>query len=206
MSRVKNSEEYKEAGEYQINPHTALPCTQEYMEMASKLKAAGYGLADIAYFLGTSESNLKKWKKENPLAKRALRDGIKLCQSRLVGKGIKSAEGYTSVDRKVVKRYFVKEDGELELIPGSQVVVEEHEKQVPPNDKMLMFLLSCFDRQLGKDDWTSKQYTETKIDKTVTHKLDADSVAAQIDKLSGKHLEPIEGEVTEARFEDASNV
>ena len=217
MARYKNKDEYEEAGKPRINPLKAKPYNVEYAEIAQNLAATGATEDDIAFLLGTNLSNLRKWKKDNPDFKRSLKRGKELTQTYLIGKGLKAAGGYTYTDKIIEYVAKIDKNGNvIEVIDngvdggGEKLAkVKEIHKTVPPNEKLLMFLVSALDRQLGRDNWIQKQSIETKIDKTVTHKLDASSISEQIDKLSGnltKYVEAKEIEqdkkLIEAEFED----
>jgi len=203
MVRWETKEDWEAEGSPRINPQHATKYSPDLVGVAEKLVAAGATLKDLAFYFGTTRDNIQKWKREYPEFKRATNSGKKLTKAYLIGKGIRAAAGYVTVDKKIVTKQKVLEDGSLELIPGTEVTVEETHKTIPSNDRLLMFLVSCLDRQEGGDDWVSKQYIEKKVETTHTHKLDAASVAEQIDRLAGGYAKVIEAEIIDMETVDA---
>lgn len=206
MGRYKNKKDYKKQGAERINPEMAKPYNVEYAELAQRLVATGANQADLAFLLGTSETNLKNWKRQYPEFKRAINKGKELTLSYLIGKGIKSAAGFTYTDRIVEKTGRIDESGNLVEDEEQRVKIKEITKTQPPNEKLLMFLASALDRQLNQDNWRNRQFIEAKSEKTVKFQIDATSVAEQIDKLSGglrKYVTSHElpQEMLEANFE-----
>lgn len=192
MARVANTEEYIEKGAYRINPHYAKEYIPEYADIAARMKATGATDKDLAFYFDTSTDRIRQWRKEHPEFSRACKAGRDMTKQYLLKKGMMAAAGYEYTERSVKGNYNVKEDGSLELIPGTTVTVTETPKIVPPNDKLLIFMVSAMDRQAGKYDWVSKQYIESKHEETITHKLDASAVADQIDRLAGNYAKRID--------------
>jgi hypothetical protein len=190
--RWKNTEEWKKDGSPRINPKKAKTFNREYVEIAEKAVAAGATIADLAYLFGTSKHQINQWKRENPDFKRAVNRGRQLTQAYLIGKGIKAAGGYEYTDQTIERRCKLNENGELEEIPDGTVIVKEMKKHVPPDSKLLIFMVSALDRQLGNEDWQAKNVIESKVDITNTHKLDAGALSEQIDRLSGKLTKYVE--------------
>lgn len=195
MGRYKDKSEWVQKGNIRINPTKAKAYNTEYVAIAERLVATGASQEDLAFLFGTSLTNFKKWKRENPEFKQALKRGKELTKAYLVAQGIKTAAGYTFEDKIIEYVAMVDENGN-EIIQedenGNKLAkIKKIKKTVPPNERMLMFLLSALDRQLGNDDWVNKQLVETKVDKTITHKIDTDSVIDQINKLSSgvKHID-----------------
>jgi hypothetical protein len=86
-------------------------------------------------------------------------------------------------------------DGKLEDIPGEKVEVKTYHRVIPPNDRLLIFLVSAMDRQAGKEDWISKQYVDknVSIDEHKTFSIDA--VNDQIDEIAGGRRKVISSQV-----------
>jgi len=164
----------------------------EYAQQATRMAASGAKMADIAYWFGTSLANLNKWKKENPKFKKALNRGAKLMQAWLLAKGMQFSVEHQVIDK--ITTYKVNKKGK---IVGDKTV-KEVEKTIPGNPQMVMFLAGALGRRLGDDNWTTKQFTETKIEKNVTHRIvDGQKIVDHIDKLAGGWDKVINAEFVE---------
>lgn len=202
MPRFKNTSDWEKAGAKRINKKVAKPFLPEYLEIAQNLKATGASDYDIAFLLGTNRTNLNKWKKEYPELKKVLSRGKELTRIHLIGKGLKMAGGYT-IKKKTIE-YIGIEDKDGNLVPEEKdgkkkFKVKEDEQEVAGNDRLLMFLLSSLERDLGKDTFINRQFIDKKVEETVTHTIDTKSIADQIDKLSGSYTKYVESK--EAEFE-----
>lgn len=204
MAGFKDSKDFEEQGSPRINPHYAKEFTTEHAQMAEKLVASGCNAGDLAFIFGTSEDNIKKWKRENPEFKQAIERGKEITLARLIGAGIKSAEGQTVKTTTIIGKGIILADGTVrDLIPGTQVDVKTEIKELPVNDRLIQFLANTLSRQLGKDDWVTKNLSETKVTGEVNHKLDASEIMKQIELQGGRLIkqveshEVVEGEIVE---------
>jgi len=135
----------------------------EFASIAEKLSASGASEKDISYILGTSVRGFRKWKKEHPEFKRALRRGKELTQAYLIAQGIKAAAGYDYEETTTKIRLRKNENGEVVEFPE----VTKYKKHQSTDGKLLMFLVSALDRQLGKNDWIQQHKLEIDEKKNV---------------------------------------
>lgn len=185
----KDKEDYKRQGSKRINPKKAKAYNTEYAAEAERLSASGATEMDIAYILGTSTYNLRKWKKDHYDFRKAINRGKQLTKAYLIGRGIKAGGGYDYIDEK--REYKV--DGKGKSIGEVKVTVSK--KHQPADGKLLMFMLSALDRQLGGDGWVARQFIESKSEKNVNVRvIDGQKIADQFDKLSGKWGKAIDAE------------
>jgi len=198
MPRYKDPKDWKAKGGKRINPKHAKDYNVEFAEIAKKLIAAGDTQKDVAFFLGTTVSNLKKWKKTYPEFKRAINKGHELTLTYLMSKGLTQACDRKIKDTTVEYIANVNENGHVVKVVGeTRAKIREVEKTVPGDNRLLMFLISSLERSLGRDVYINRQFIESKKEETITHKVDAEAVQNQIDKLRGnltKQVESIEVE------------
>ena len=196
-------EEYIAAGSPRVNPHEKKEYLPEYCEIAQNLSASGANQKDLAFHFGTSQDVIREWKKTYPEFKNAINRGKEVILQRLIGAGIRSAEGMTVTTITTTGKGVVSADGTVkELIPGTVVDVKKEVKQIPPNDKSLQFLANTISRQLGSDAWITKNFSETKISGEVKHKLDSSAIQQQIESQSAQLLKAVDAEVTDASYVD----
>ena len=196
-------EQYEEQGAPRINPVVKKAFSPEYVDMALKFVGAGGTEKDFAFVIGTNQDVLREWKKDHPEFKHAIKKAKKLTQSRLIGAGIRAAEGYVINDTTVTEQHEVLADGTIGgLVPGSKVEVKKFTKTIPPDNKLLQFIVSAISRQLGNDDWLNKQFTETKVSGQVDHVIDATAIAKQIEAQAGGLTKKISSNVIDAEIQD----
>jgi hypothetical protein len=156
-------------------------CT-DFADIACRLKAADFTDQDVAYALGVSLQTVQGWKRKHPGFKRACEDGRREQKKRIIAKAMKQALGYEFTDRNVKTIYDAK---------GNVIKREESEfqKHNPGNERLLVFLLTNIDRQLGDKDWLSIKNIEVEETQNVKIVYGAKEARAQIEKLSGELLE-----------------
>lgn len=161
----------------------------KYIEMAAKLRAAGFTLEDIGYAFGMSKSTITAWAKKHPQFKRALEEGKNIAKSHLVAKALKAACGYEYTE--VNEKY----DGDGKLMGKS--IFKKHQ---PPNPKLVMWLLCNF----SPDEWKSEHKIQIARDETIHVKLDGRMASKQIEALAGRLLdEPTRRKIIEAEVTDS---
>ncbi len=198
-----DQESYEAEGSPRVNPQYAKAFSTDYVEFAERFTASGGTEKELAFILGTNKLNFQKWKKENPDFKTALKKGKQLTLSRLIGAGIQAAQGTVINDTTVTEQHVVLEDGTIGgLVPGSKVEVKKFTKTIPPDNKLIQFLASALSRQLGTDDWISKQFTETKVSGKVDHVIDATAIAKQIEAQAGNLTKKISSNIIENEVQD----
>ena len=179
--------------EFTISPNSSF--NFRYIEMAAKLKAAGFSNADIAYTFGMNPGTIQTWIKKHPGFARAIKEGKGVAASYVVSKAFKSACGYEYEEENI------KYDKDGEVVGRS--VFKKHQA---PNPKLIMWLL-C---NLEPDTWKSEHKILVEQDKHITIKLDGNMASKQIERLAGKLLDPPKRkiiEVTEVipEVEDGNN-
>lgn len=185
----KDSEDWKKKGSKRINPKKAKAYNTEFAELAERLAASGATEMDIAYIFGTTTYNLRNWKRNNPDFAKAINRGKQLTKAYLIAKGMKAAAGYDWTEEK--QKFVVDAEGK----PTGNIEVIKTKKHQPSDGKLLMFMVSALDRQLGGDNWVAKQFVENKTEKNVNIRvIDGQKIAEQFDKLSGKWKEAIDCE------------
>lgn len=198
MAQHKDSEQWKAKGAKRINPKHAKEYNSEFAAIAEKLIAAGDTQKDVAFFLGTTVYNLKKWKRTYPEFKRAINNGRELTLTYLMSKGMTQACDRKIKDTTVEYIADVNENGHVVKVVGeTRAKIREVERTVPGDNRLLMFLISSLERSLGRDVYINRQFIESKKEETITHKVDAEAVQNQIEKLRGnltKQVESIEVE------------
>lgn len=143
----------------------------KYIEMAGKLKAAGFTLDDIAYVFSMSKSTISEWEKKHPLFKAAIDEGKQVAKTEILARAFRAACGY---DYEESNEKF-DEKGVLE----SRSVFHKH---CPPNPKLIMWLV-C---NLSPDEWKSEHKILVDHEDTVHVKLDGVAASKQIESLAGK--------------------
>lgn len=195
MARWKDKNDWEAEGALRINPHEALEYQPVFAVVATVLNAAGMSEKNIARKLGTSYTNFRKWKKENEDLRQGLRHSKEIILADLLSTGVKAAKGFEIKDRIVEKTGRLDENGGVVEDEGQKVKIKEIHKTIPPNERLLMFLASALERQLGRDGFVNRQFIEKKEE--VVHKIDAESVADHIDRLSGSLTKYVESKEVE---------
>lgn len=157
-----------------------------FLEMATRLVAAGLTEPDLAYIIGTTPARIKYWKRHNPLFKKACTDGKKMAKSYLIAQGLRAAAGFNTVEKNIkIKRKWITKDGKDVLIEYPAEISEFH-KVVKPDASLLMFMLCNMSRQL-KDEtpWSSVHKVEVDENKTLNIKISGKVASDQIDRLAG---------------------
>jgi len=159
-----------------------------YVDIATRLAAAGIKEDDIAFILGVKGRVMKSWKRKVPLFKQALQDGRRLAKSYLIAQGLRAAAGYDYVEKNVKWKTKVLEDGTTVRYPAE---VSEYHKHQAPNPQLLMFMLCNMSRQLdeGEDIWTSAHKIDVHEQKDINVTISGKMASDQINKLAGKLLE-----------------
>lgn len=201
MSRWVGHEEWVNKGAIRINPKRNKPYLPEYAGIAENATASGMNWRDLAFTFGISVDNLKHWKVTEPDFKNALLKGKERVRAKLLRRGMEAAMGYTYEESEVISKGVMGENGEPKFVEGMPVRVRRVTKHVAPDNRLLMFLVSAIDRQLGKDDWLARQFVESKITKTETRKIDVSEISKQIDRLSSGRKAPEFPLPVEASFE-----
>ena len=171
-----------------------------FLEIATRLVAAGLTENDLAYVIGCTVARIKYWKRHNPLFKKACTSGKGLAKSHLIAAGIRAATGYETVEKNYKIKRKVLEDGTIIEYAAEESHFHKHMK---PDASMLVFMLANMSRQ-AKDEipWTSQHKIEVDSKKTLSIKISGKVASDQIDRLAGAFLPT---EIIEAEFEHAGD-
>lgn len=182
----------------------------EFLEIATRLVAAGMKESELAYFLSCTPRQIKGLKRRDPLFKKACNDGKGLALSYLIAQALRTAAGYdyvesnTKIKRKLVTRKD--DDGVVtEEIIEYPAEISEFKKHQPANPQLLMFLVANMSRQLKKDDtenWVSQHKIEIDENKNVLIKISGKIASEQISHLAGAfldHSKIIDSKVTDTK-------
>jgi len=193
-----DKEQYEEAGSPRVNPIVAKEYDPSFVDITARLVASGATEKEVAFILGTSRDNIRAWKRDYPEFKNALLRGKEAILQRVIGAGIKAAEGGWKANTTITGKQVVLADGTLkDWVPGQTVDVKVENKYIPPNHNILMFLANTISKQLGSDDWISKNMSETKVTGEVVHKLDATAIQKQIEEQGAKLIKHVDSEIIE---------
>lgn len=149
----------------------------DFVEMASRMVAAGMTETDLGYVLGVKPGTIKKWKQRYAEFKEACSSGKEIAKQYLVAKGLRAAFGYDyeEVDQVLTRN----KDGEL-------VVTKETRKlkhKAVDKDLLIFFLINM---ARGSGEWKnvkSIEVTEKKqnLNITLTGQIESDTIR----KLAG---------------------
>jgi hypothetical protein len=162
----------------------------DFVQLVSRLVAAGFTQKELAYALGVKKGDITKWKKVYPQFNKACKDGKKMAKRFLVAQGLRAAGGY-DYNTTRVKEYL---DATGNLVKKDIVTTTHHQ---PPNHNLLMFMLCNIDRNLGDDEFKSRHMMESDIKK---------SVNIQIGKPESEKICEFAGGLLEETKEVASEV
>jgi hypothetical protein len=158
----------------------------EFLEVATRLVAAGMTEAQVGFFLGVTPAKVKQFKRKHPLFKKACEDGKQLAKSYLIAQGLRAAAGYDYVEKNVKIKKKVLDDGTIVEYPAE---VSEFHKHQKPDAALLVFILSNMSRQC-KDEvpWLSQHKIEVKDEKTLNIKIQGKVATEQISRLAGAFM------------------
>jgi hypothetical protein len=152
---------------------------KEYSDIACRLAAAGFNEQDIAYALGISNSKLQYWKNAHPELRVACEEGRREVKKRVVAQLIKQVLGYNYTEKNIKHTYDT--DGSLLKSEDS-----EFHKEVPGNERLLVFLLMNLDRQLKDHEWENINKVDLSESQSIKVVIDGKSARDQIAKLAGE--------------------
>lgn len=151
----------------------------EYADIACRLKAADFTDQDVAYALGVSLGTIASWKRRYDSFKRACEEGRREQKKRIVARAMKQALGYRFKETNTKLSYD--KDGNVTRREESTF-----EKENPGNERLLVFLLTNIDRQLGDDEWKSVSKVEVDESQHVKIVVDGKAAQEQIQRLAGE--------------------
>lgn len=174
----------------------------QFLEVATRLVAAGLTEKDLAYVLGTTIARIQYWKRKNPLFKKACTDGKQVAKSYLIAQGLKAAAGYNTLEKNIKIKRKVMADGTIVEYAAEESHFQKH---VKPDGTLLMFMLCNMSRQLkDPEPWTSQHRIEVDETKNVNIKISGKVASDQIDRLAGAFMpkEILEAELVDEDAKD----
>lgn len=171
--------------------------TPRFLDVATRLIAAGLSEKDLAYVLGTTISRIQYWKRHNPLFKKACDDGKNTAKSYLIAQGLRAAAGYRTEEKNVKIKRKVMPDGTVVEYAAEESVFY---KEKPADSSLLIFMLCNLSRIAGDEKpWMSQHKIEIDQNKNVNIKISGKVASEQIDRLAGAFMP---SEIVETEFED----
>ena len=157
----------------------------EFVELAARLKAAGFSDTDLAYTFNVNKQTVTSWKERYPQFKLACDEGKDIAVKYLVAKGLRAAVGYdyTDYNEKYTTVDVVDEDGKP--TGETKEVLKERsvfKKSMAPNPSLLIFMLA----NLKPDDWQSVHKIQVDKNENINIQIDGKIVSKQIDELAGR--------------------
>ena len=169
-----------------------LEYAEDFADIASRLVAAGFSEEDLGYIFAVPKWKIQSWKEKFPLFKMACTEGKVVESKKLVAKGLLAAVGY---ETKTSKRKITRDENG-NVSKDEETIFTNH---VPPNHNLLMFILCNISRQLGNNNWKSKNILEVEA-KSLNVQITGELASDQIRKLAGRILgEPTK--IIDAQFE-----
>jgi hypothetical protein len=179
--------------------HPLAKFNYDYVNVAARLKAAGFTDADVAYAIGVSKDAVANWKDKYPQFKEACDEGRRIAQSHLVAQAIRAAAGYDyTEENEKLEQQGHNEDGTPHYVVTSKSVFTKHQR---PDPKLLVFLLS----NLDPEQWKAAHKIQIDQNKNVHITIDGKVASDQINKLAGQFIMPakqIEATVIDEETED----
>ena len=151
----------------------------KFVEMAEKLKAAGFSNNDLAYVFGVYDhSRINNWMKKVPELEKAIESGRQMARKKLIAKGLKAAWGY---DYEEFNEKWKPDKESGELILESRSVFKKHK---PADSKLMCTFLAVLDPEFKK---VFQKATDA-VNKKIVVKIDGKVEASKIEQLADKLL------------------
>ena len=169
----------------------------KFLEVATRLVAAGLSQKDLAYILGTTPARIQFWRRHNPLFKKACDNGKQMAKSYMIAQGLRAAAGYDYTEKNYKIKRKVMDDGTVVEFAAEESHFHKHQA---PNSNLLIFMLCNMSRQLKDDNpWTPQHRIEVDETKNVNIKISGKVASEQIDRLAGAFMPTINAEVIEKK-------
>jgi len=166
-----------------------------YIELAEKLKAAGFTNDNLAYVFGVYDhSRIQEWMKRHPELRKAIENGRESARKKLIAKGLQSAWGYDyeeANEKWEVEKVglgpkgkgipLVDENGNSKMILKSKSIFKKHK---PPDPKLMCTFLAVLDPEF-RHIWQRADA----VSRSVTLKIDGKLESKKLEELAGKLLE-----------------
>ena len=202
----------------------------DFVQIASRLVAAGMTEKDIGYVLGVKPTTIAKWKQrysEFKLATDSNSSAKKIAVSHLVANGLRSAMGfdYEEVDQvleKVKNPDYDADDPDCKEDEYILAVKKETRKlkHRPPDKDLLFFFLINLDNEYHSINSLKIEQTKKNLNVNITGNLEsgdirklagaafqeADAIDKRTKKVESKVIEVIDGELIDAPAEGIKQV
>jgi hypothetical protein len=181
--------------------HPLAKFNYDYVEVAARLKAAGFTDADVAFAMSTrdckiTQDTISGWKDRFPQFKAACNEGRRVAQSYLVAQAIRAAAGYDYEEcNEKLEQQGLNEDGTPNFVVTAKSTFKKHQK---PDAKLLVFLLSNMD----PEQWKVAHKVINDESKNINIHIDGKIASDQINKLAGQFLNTKQIEATVVETED----
>jgi len=182
--------------------HRGAKFNYDFVELACRLKAAGFSDPDLAYALGVHHDTIRLWRHRFPEFKKACEDGKKMAVQYMVARGLRAAAGYEYEEcNEKYKTVFDPKTGENKEVLVSKSVFKKYQ---PPDSRLLMFMLA----NLDPENWAKSHKIEVDENRNINIRLQGEVASDQISRLAGRLLEnpkAVESKVVEkeAKTDDA---
>ena len=178
--------------------------TPRFLDVATRLIAAGLSEKDLAFVLGTTYNRIRYWKRHNPLFKKACDDGKGTAKSYLIAQGLRAAAGYRTVEKNVKIKRKVLDDGTVITYAAEESVFH---REKPADSSLLIFMLCNLSRIAGDEKpWMSQHKIEIDQNKNVNIKISGKVASEQIDRLAGAFMpKEIEAEFVDGKETEKPN-
>lgn len=156
----------------------------DFVEMASRMVAAGMTETDLGYVLGVKPGTIKKWKQRYAEFKEACSSGKEIAKQYLVAKGLRAAMGYDyeEVDQ-VLER---NKDGEMYVKKETRKL----KHKAVDKDLLIFFLINM---ARGSGEWRNVKSIEiTEKKQNVNIHLSGHIESDTIRKLAGAAIKQAE--------------
>ncbi len=178
----------------------------DFVQVASRMVAAGMTEKDIGYWLGVKPTTISKWKQryeEFALATNSQSSAKKIATAHLVANGLRSAMGYDFEETDQVLEMvdnpdYDEEDENCKEPKLIQVVKKETRKlkhRPPDKDLLMFFLLNLSDEYHNVKSITIEQ-TRKEVNINLTGKLES----SDIRKLAGAAFKAADGLDKQTKF------
>jgi len=182
--------------------HRGAKFNYDFVELACRLKAAGFSDEDLAYAFGVHHDTIRLWRHRFPEFKKACEDGKKMAVQYLVARGLRAAAGYEYEEaNEKYKTVFDPKTGETKQVLVGRSVFKKYQ---PPDARLLMFMLS----NLDPENWAKSHKIEVDENRNINIRLQGEVASDQIRRLAGAFLnqsKEVESKVIEENVEGSDD-
>lgn len=202
----------------------------DFVQVASRMVAAGMTEKEIGYWLGVKPTTISKWKQrysEFKAATDSKSSAKKIAVSHLVANGLRAAMGYDyeevdQVFETIENPAYDSTDDQCKEEPFIKVIKKEMVKlkHRPPDKDMLFFFLLNLDNEYHNVKSITVEQKNSEVNINLTGKLEssdirklagaafatADGLDKQSKKIESKVIDDVDGELIDVPAEDIKQV